>query len=87
MSLFSALKPVNRIGADAVFWIVRWPRRTRYAPMPTERPVANVSVNDDAFAREVCGAPRSKVKQHHQAMDQSHATTPESASTLPVRVH
>jgi hypothetical protein len=55
--LLRALNPVRMMGAEDARWTVRWPRRTRYAPMPTLRPVAKVRVKDDALARAVCRWP------------------------------
>jgi hypothetical protein len=44
------------MGLPRVFWIVRWPNRTRYAPMPTVRPTTNVNVNTSSYARDVSPA-------------------------------
>eukprot|EP00160_Parvularia_atlantis_P017284 Unigene5881_Nuclearia_a/m.17975 Unigene5881_Nuclearia_a/g.17975 ORF Unigene5881_Nuclearia_a/g.17975 Unigene5881_Nuclearia_a/m.17975 type:complete len:301 (+) Unigene5881_Nuclearia_a:796-1698(+) len=56
-TLLSAPAPVRMIGLPS-FWIARWPRRTRYAPMPTERHVTSVTVKFSLYARDVSPAIR-----------------------------
>ena len=62
-SLFSALYPVRIIGDEAT-WITRVPRRARYAPIPTLRPVTIVAVKMSPHARLISPAMRPLPDRH-----------------------
>jgi hypothetical protein len=51
-ALLSALAPV-RMMCEVSTWTTRWPRRTRYAPIPTDRALTRVNVTVSAYARDV----------------------------------
>jgi len=74
ISELSAWKPVRMMGAPVAFWIVRCPRRTRYAPMPTERPATSVSVSTSSYAREVSPAMVPEPRRFSTPMSCSVAT-------------
>mmetsp|Transcript_40106 Transcript_40106/g.95123 ORF Transcript_40106/g.95123 Transcript_40106/m.95123 type:complete len:289 (+) Transcript_40106:818-1684(+) len=66
-SLLSAEYPVRMSGPSTI-WIVRCPRRTRYAPMPTDRPVTKERVKVSSYAREVSPAIRPEPRRFSTPM-------------------